>query len=87
MAGDVGVLDALVARVLATYPYSFTLVDDAGDRDLAYRIRYAAALDQGWIAAQDYPDGLERDQHDATALHVLGCSRSLARSTTIDLPS
>jgi hypothetical protein len=81
LAGDVGVLDALVARVLATYPYRFTLVDDAADRDLAYRIRYAAALDQGWIAAPDYPDGLERDEHDATAVHVLGWDGSEAVAT------
>lgn len=72
MAQDVGVLDALVARVLATYPYRFTVADAGHDRELAYRIRYAAAMDQGWIAAQDYPEGLERDEHDATAVHVLG---------------
>jgi hypothetical protein len=81
LAGDVGVLDALVARVLATYPYRFTLVDDADDRDRAYRIRYAAALDQGWIAAGDFPDGLETDEHDPTAVHVLGWDGSEAVAT------
>jgi hypothetical protein len=81
LAGDAGVLDALVARVLATYPYRFTLVDDPDERDLAYRIRYAAALDQGWIAAPDYPDGLERDEHDATAVHVLGWDGDQAVAT------
>jgi hypothetical protein len=81
LAGDVGVLDALVARVLGAYPYRFTLVDDADDRDLAYRIRYAAALDQGWISAPDYPDGRERDEHDATAVHILGWDGSEAVAT------
>lgn len=81
MAENVGVLDALVARVLATYPYRFTLVDDADGRDLAYRIRYAAALDQGWIAPPDYPDGLERDEHDPTAVHILGWDGSEAVAT------
>ena len=74
-------LDALVGRVLATYPYRFTLVADDRDREVAYRIRYAAALDEGWIAARDCPDGLERDEHDATAVHVLGWDGSEAVST------
>lgn len=81
MAEDVGVLDALVTRVLATYPYRFTLVTDPDDREVAYRIRFAAAVDQGWIASQDFPDGLERDEHDVTAVHVVGWDGDQAVST------
>jgi hypothetical protein len=70
MGEPVGILDGLVARVLATYPYRFTLAENSEARATGYRIRAEAAVAAGW--ASDFPDGLERDAFDEHAVHVLG---------------
>jgi N-acyl-L-homoserine lactone synthetase len=67
-----GVLDGLVARVLETYPYRFTVLVTEQDRAIAYRLRWAALVDAGWAPAGARPDGLERDRYDAAAVHILG---------------
>lgn len=71
MAAGVGILDGLVARVLATYPYRFTLATDEPDRLVCYRLRAAVAAQHGWSAAGAAED-LEFDEYDADAVHVLG---------------
>lgn len=73
-------LDAMVRRILATSPFTFRLAE-AGERDLAYRLRGDAAVQQGWCAGADLPDGLERDGYDAGALHVLGWDGRTPMST------
>jgi hypothetical protein len=72
MTRTVGVLDALVARVLDTYPYRFTRPVTAGELALAYRIRADAVVDEGWAPAEAFPAGLEHDEFDEHAVHVLG---------------
>jgi N-acyl-L-homoserine lactone synthetase len=71
MADGVGILDGLVARVLATYPYSFTLAADDADRRACYRLRATVAAQQGWQGPA-IVDGVEFDEYDAEAAHVLG---------------
>lgn len=71
MSEPVGILDGLVARVLETYPFHFTLAGDEADRLTAFRIRAEVATEAGWPGAP-YPDGVERDEFDAAAMHVLG---------------
>ena len=71
MADGVGILDGLVARVLATYPYRFTLATGDDDRLVAYRLRAAVVAQHGWASAQ-VTDGLESDAYDRDAVHVLG---------------
>jgi hypothetical protein len=71
MSEPVGTLDGLVARVLATYPFRFTLAEDDADRRTSYRIRAAVVADAGWAPAP-LPDGLERDEFDDAAVHLLG---------------
>jgi hypothetical protein len=65
------VLDPLVARVLATYPYVFTLPGTADERAVGYRIRFEAAVAQGWEPPPG-ADGLERDRYDDAAVQVVG---------------
>jgi hypothetical protein len=69
-AEPVGVLDGLVARVLAQYPYRFSVPTEPEDRAVAFRIRHRAVLQQGW--AKPCPDGLEHDEFDDRAVQILG---------------
>jgi hypothetical protein len=67
-----GLLDDLAARVLASYPYRFTVAETADDRRAAYRIRAAVSIEAGWGSPEDFPEGMERDEFDPLAVHVLG---------------
>jgi N-acyl-L-homoserine lactone synthetase len=67
----VGILDGLVARVLATYPFAFTLAASDAERAIAYRIRAAVVAQSGW-AVPPLPGGIERDEFDDAAVHVVG---------------
>jgi hypothetical protein len=68
----VGILDPLATRVLAQYPYRFTVPTKAEDRAVAYQIRYEAVRESGWQPAEALSDGLERDAYDEHAIQVLG---------------
>lgn len=72
MADGVGILDGLVARVLATYPYRFTLATGEADRLVAYGLRATVAAHQGWSVPDGVTGGLESDAYDRDAVHVLG---------------
>ena len=65
-------LDALVSRVMARTPFEYRLANDESQRELAYRIRGRAVVAQGWRDRSELPAGLERDEYDDRALHVLG---------------
>jgi hypothetical protein len=58
---QVGVLDGLVARVLADYPYRFALATTPEERDVAFRMR-------GQAVGRD----VDRDAYDDVAVHVVG---------------
>ena len=81
MTETVGILDALVARVLDEYPYRFTLAGTEAERSIAYRLRAAAVVDEGWAAPETFPDGMERDDYDADAVQVVGWYEGDAVST------
>jgi hypothetical protein len=66
-----GTLDPLVAKVLAEYPYRFTLPATPVEREIGYRIRFEAASEGGWVPPAG-SDGLERDRYDDTAIQVVG---------------
>ena len=70
MAEPVGILDGLVARVLAEYPYRFTVATTDEQRSIGYRIRAAVVAAAGW--ASDLPAGEERDDYDDAAVHLIG---------------
>jgi len=74
-------LDLLVTRVLARSPFEYRLAADDAERDLAFRLRGQVVVDQGWRAAGELMGGLERDQYDDRALHVLGWDGDVAMST------
>src|SRR5262245_56256538 len=71
MREPVGILDGLVRRVLSTYPFRFTVAADEADELIACRIRAEVVTEAGW-SSSPYPDGVERDEFDAAAVHLIG---------------
>jgi len=74
-------LDALVTRMLSKSPFDYRLAADDSEREIAYRLRAGAVLDRGWSTAGDLPDGMERDEYDDRAIHVIGWDGDVAMST------
>ena len=64
-------LDHLAADIVNRSGLRFTLATDDATREIAYRLRYQAVVDQGWQVGSDYPDGREQDAYDVRAVHVL----------------
>lgn len=54
---------------------------DDRERDIAYRIRGEMVLRQGWSQPEDLPGGLERDDYDERALHIVGWDGKVPMST------
>jgi hypothetical protein len=71
-AAGAGLLDGLAERLLSASAYRFTVADGSDDRSTAYRIRARASLEAGWASPDAFPDGMERDEFDAAAVHILG---------------
>jgi hypothetical protein len=67
-----GLLDGLADRLLTASGYRFTLADGPTERATAFRIRATASVEAGWALPDAFPDGMEHDEFDATAVHVLG---------------
>jgi hypothetical protein len=74
-------LDALVTRILSVSPFASRVAAGEGEREIAYRLRGDAAVEQGWCAAGELPGGMERDSYDDRAIHVLGWDGNIAMST------
>jgi GNAT superfamily N-acetyltransferase len=74
-------LDLLAANILARYGYRFTVATDEAERDVAYRLRYLAVVEQGWAPASAFPDGRDRDAHDDGAVHIVGWDGDTAVAT------
>ena len=74
-------LDLLVSRMLARSPFDYRVTRDEPERELALRLRGQVVVAQGWRTVEQLPDGLERDEYDDRALHVLGWDGDVAMST------
>ena len=81
MAHRPGTLDALVADIIGRCGYRFTIASDDVTRELAYRLRYQAVIEQGWASESDLPDGRERDEFDDRAIHILCWDDDIAIAT------
>jgi N-acyl-L-homoserine lactone synthetase len=65
-------VDALATEVLAhSAPLRVDIARGHAERDAVYRMRYETVVEQGWARPEDYPDGLERDEYDAEAVHIV----------------
>jgi N-acyl-L-homoserine lactone synthetase len=96
---DEGAL-ATLAKVAQTVmaraaPVRFIVAQTEAQREAVYRLRYATVIERGWAQPTDYPDGMERDEYDAVALHILGldgealvaCARMVFPSAVQLLPT
>lgn len=64
--------DAVVNGVLSSLaPLRFAEAADDREREHAFGIRYRAVVERGLAPADRFPDGLERDEFDSRAIHVL----------------
>jgi hypothetical protein len=77
---DEAPLDALVTRMLSRSPFDYRVASDH-EREVAYRLRGRAVLDRGWRTAGGLADGMERDEYDGRAIHVIGWDGDVAMST------
>ena len=81
MPDQVVSLDGLARSILARHEYRFTIAGDEASRDVAHRLRYLAVVDRGWRDASAMPDGRERDEYDARAVHVIAWDRETPAAT------
>jgi hypothetical protein len=49
-------------------PLQFTKAETPAEREVVFRLRYQAVIEQGWGNPEDFPDGLERDVYDDDAV-------------------
>lgn len=73
MDGGLNVLDGLANVLLVrAAPVQFERAASCAEQEAAYRLRFDTVVAEGWATAADFPDGLERDEFDGRAVHVLG---------------
>ena len=65
-------IDALVRSVLEQSPLRFTATTDRVDATPAFRLRAEAVAMAGWRTLEEMPGGLEIDEYDDRAVHVVG---------------
>jgi N-acyl-L-homoserine lactone synthetase len=72
-AGALDMVDGLARQLLrGAAPLRFGVAQAAAERAAAYRLRYQVVTELGWASADDFPDGLERDEYDERAVQVIG---------------
>jgi N-acyl-L-homoserine lactone synthetase len=65
-------LDALAALAVSwVAPVRFAVALTGQERQAAYRLRYQAVIEHGWLGPADLPDGREHDEYDDQAVHIL----------------
>ena len=65
-------LDGVAHQLIAcASPVRFTLAVSVAEREQVFRLRYATIVEEHWAAADNFPDGLEQDAYDDTAVHVV----------------
>jgi N-acyl-L-homoserine lactone synthetase len=78
--------DAIAAEILsALAPMQFREAASEPERMECLRLRYRAVVEMRMAAAADFPNGLESDDFDASAIHILGLDdgRSIATSRIV----
>ncbi len=65
--------DEFTRQFIALSPtVRFATAQSPAEREAIYRARYAEVIREGWAQPGDLPDGLERDEYDEGALHMIG---------------
>ncbi len=64
--------DAIAAEILASLePMRFREAIDERERDACLRLRYHAVVEMAMATAETFPAGIESDEFDAGAIHIL----------------
>ncbi len=75
-------LDALAGSLVEkARPLRFDIAQSTAERETAYRLRCQALIERGAATPEDFPDGLEFDEHDERATQVLGWDGNRAVAT------
>ena len=65
--------DGLASRIVGgAAPIQFRVAQSNSERQAVFRLRYQVVIERGWAQPKDLPDGLERDDYDAGAIHIVG---------------
>lgn len=76
------------ALIEGARPIRFDLARTPGEIEAAFRLRYRISAENGWLDPSDAPEGLECDEYDEHAVHVVGWDGSiLAATARIVLPA
>lgn len=78
-----------VARDLLdmTAPVRFAVATSVADQTAVYQLRYRVSCEEGWLEPSAAPDGLEKDDFDDRAIHLVGWDdRTLAATARLVLP-
>jgi hypothetical protein len=66
-------IPALAAHFIAlAEPIRFRVAQSPSEQEAAYRLRYQAVVEQGWVPPERLDHGLEQDAYDPVALHIVG---------------
>lgn len=75
--------DAIGTHFIASAaPIRFSVAQSPGEREAVFRLRYDVVVDQGWVRPETFRSGLEQDDYDAEAVHLVGWDGQKAVATT-----
>jgi N-acyl-L-homoserine lactone synthetase len=89
-------LDRLAEDLLESLaPLSFRVARTPAEIDATFRMRRDCVVEMGWAPPEEMPDGRERDDHDAAAIHIVcidgetlaGCVRIVPPAPGRPLPT
>lgn len=76
-------IDALAERLVTwVAPVRFALAQTDAEREAAYRLRFQAVVGHGWMAPEALPEGLEFDEFDTRAVHILAWNNGTPAATS-----
>ena len=66
-------IDAVAAQgLIIAAPIRFGVAQSQEEKEATYRLRYEVSIERGYARPEELPDGLERDEYDGHAVHVVG---------------
>ncbi|HVO70853.1 MAG TPA: hypothetical protein VMT24_12455 [Aggregatilineaceae bacterium] len=72
-AESLNALDALAAGLAeSAAPVRFAVAQSTAEREAAFRLRGQALIERGAARPEDFPDGMEYDEHDERAVQIVG---------------
>ncbi len=76
-------IDAVAEKVVTwVAPIHFALAQTDAEREEVYRLRYQAVVERGWLTPEDLPEGLEFDEYDRRAVHVVAWDNAMLAATS-----